>query len=120
MTAPTWTPPDIEEYLTEVLADLGADVSAKVWAYSSTTEVQHIKEVTAIQVDVRASSKERASDLAGMARSLVLGTVGQPWDAGIVLKVDSVSGPLWLPDEDGAPRYLFRCRVHYRARTATP
>lgn len=104
-------PPDVEEYLTGVLTGIGA---VKVWAYDSAPAIHAIMESTTVQVDARASSKERANDLAYHARALILALPGQPWHDGIVLDVSEVAGPLWAPDSDGAPRYVFRCTLHYR------
>lgn len=104
-------PPDVEEYLTEVLAGIGA---VKVWAYDSAPAIHAIQEQTTVQVDARASSKERASDLAHHARALILALPGQPWHDGIVSSVSEVTGPAWVPDQDGAPRYVFRCTIKYR------
>lgn len=105
------TPPDVEEYLSEVLAGIGA---VKVWAYDSAPAVHGIVEQTTVQVDTRAASKERACDLSHHARALILALPGQPWHDGIVLGVSEVAGPLWAPDVDGAPRYVFRCTLSYR------
>lgn len=109
--SPAPPPPDIEELVNRAVAGLGA---VKAWAYTSTEMLHGIVEVTAVQVEARASTKARAYDLASLARSLVLALPQRAWDDGIVLKVDEVAGPFWLPDDDGVPRYVMRCSIHYR------
>lgn len=104
-------PPDVEQYLTEVLTGIGA---VKVWAYDSAPRLHTIMESTTVQVDARAASKQRAHDVAHTARALILALPGQPWHDGIVSSVTEITGPMWMPDEDGAPRYVFRCTINYR------
>lgn len=117
MTYTTTPPPDVEALLVSTLSGLGG---IKVWAYDSGPGQWALKEVTAVQVDVRASSKQAARDRAYAARSLMLALPGGTWDAGTVHRVDIVSGPAWVPDQDGAPRYVLRASLHYRARPAQP
>jgi hypothetical protein len=109
----TAAPPDLEAHVLTVLDALGG---IRVWAYDSRPAVQNILEVTNLQVDVRAASKKTARDRAYTARALLLGLPVEAWDAGLVSEVTVVSGPLWQPDQDGAPRYVIRVAVQYQAR----
>lgn len=111
-------PPDVEALALTTLQDLGG---IKVWAYDSAPGQHAITEATSLQVDVRAGTKKSAHDRAYTARSRLLALPGAVWDAGTVHRVDVESGPLWQPDQDGAPRYILRVTLHYRAlRSTTP
>lgn len=105
------SPPDIEAHLTALLSGIPA---TKVWAYTSSSRVRHILEETTVQVDSRAASKESAEERSHHARALILALPGKVWHDGIVSSVDEVTGPAWVPDQDGAPRYVFRCTITYR------
>ena len=109
-------PPDIEAWVYSNLKSLGG---ITVFAYDSAPGQHYINEDTGLQVDCRASSKARARDRAYDARSRLLALVGAPWDAGIVQGVTVDTGPSWLPDEDGAPRYTLRVMVKYRSARST-
>ena len=109
-------PPDVEALALATLQDLGG---IKVWAYDSAPGQHAITEATSLQIDVRASAKQKARDRAYAARSRLLALPGSAWDAGVVHRVDEVSGPMWVPDQDGAPRYVLRVTLHYRARLST-
>jgi len=105
--------PDMESHVYGMLAPLGG---VTVHQYDGASIYPGRADVCNLQVDVRASSKKRARDRAYTARDLVLDLettdwVGQPL---VVLAVDTVQGPAWLPEPDGAPRYVFRVavRVH--------
>ena len=102
--------PDVEALLWETLRDLGG---IKVFAYDAGSEWPFVTEAVAIQIDVRASNKVRARDRAYQARQRVLRL---PFDlTSPVRRVEVVSGPLFLADEDGAPRYIIRTSVTVRA-----
>lgn len=109
----TAAPPDLESHVHDLLDALGG---IRVWAYDSRPAMNGILEVTNLQVDVRAASKKSARDRAYAARALLLGLPGEAWDAGLVSEVTVVSGPLWQPDQDGAPRYVIRVAVQYQNR----
>lgn len=65
-----------------------------------------------LQVDVRASSKARARARADEAlRTLIAAKYDAPPAGGVLVDVQRESGPSWLPDPDGAPRYAMRVRV---------
>lgn len=109
----TAAPPDLEAHVLSVLDALGG---IRVWAYDSRPAMHAILEQTNLQVDVRAAKKKTARDRAYAARALLLGLALQPWDDGLVSEVTVVSGPLWQPDQDGAPRYVIRVAVQYQNR----
>lgn len=110
----TLPPPDVEAHVFGALADLGG---IKVWAYDSGPVLHAIFERTALQVDVRASSKKAARDRAYTARSRLLALADTEWQDGRVARVEVLSGPLWVPDDDGAPRYVTRVAVEYSRNT---
>lgn len=112
--AVTLPPPDVEAHVYGVLSDLGG---IKVWAYDSGPLVHAIFERTALQVDVRASSKKAARDRAYAARSRLLALGDVEWQDGRIGRVEVLSGPLWVPDDDGAPRYVTRVAVEYSRNT---
>lgn len=104
------TAPDFEALVWDRIRHLGG---VTVWAYDGNQEWPGHVEVCELQIDVRASSKKRARDRAYAARDLVLALSGEDWkEAALVVNDSSVtSGPFWLPDADGAPRYVLRMSV---------
>lgn len=114
--AVTLPPPDVEQHITTTLADLG---SVKVWAFDSGPLLHSIFERTSLQVDARAHSKKAARDRAYAARSRLLALADYEWQDGRVARVEVLSGPLWVPDDDGAPRYVTRVAVEYSRNTWT-
>lgn len=102
--------PDVEAFVFAALRDLGG---IHVMAIDASTPWPHVTDVVTVQVDVRASTKVRARDRAYEARQRLL---AMPFDlTSPVRRVDVVSGPLFLADEDGAPRYIIRTSVTVRA-----
>jgi hypothetical protein len=101
--------PDMEAAAYALLRDLGG---ISVWAYTANARWPFLSEQVALQVDVRASTKKRARDRAYTARDRLLSL---PGTAGVVAAVDVEGGPMWAPDEDGAPRYVLRVAVTTRA-----
>lgn len=101
--------PDVEAMVWSLLRDLGG---VSVWAYSANARWPFLSEQVGVQVDIRASSKKRARDRAYAARDRLLSLPGTP---GVVAAIDVEGGPLWAPDDDGAPRYLTRVVVTVRA-----
>lgn len=107
-----YTVPDVEANL---WAAIGGDGSGlRLW----TVDVQETTHgwVTrhTIQVDARASGKKAAHDRAWDARAAILALPGALWDDGVVLDAAVVTGPSWLPDENGAPRYVARYELAVR------
>lgn len=64
--------------------------------------------VTSMQVDCRAQRKSAARDLAETARQIIVGLLTTPWPEGVITNAIVTEGPFWLPDDDGAPRYVTR------------
>lgn len=103
--------PDVEALVYAALADLGG---IRVFAYDSGSAAPFVVEATSLQVDVRASSKQKARDRAYVARDRVCNLPASQSPGHILRHVNLVAGPLWQPDEDGAPRYVLRVTVTYR------
>jgi hypothetical protein len=105
--------PDLEMWLRETLRPLGG---TQVWAYASVDlDPPGWLVAESLQVDVRASSKERARARADMARRAICSLPLAGWPDGVVNRADVIDGPFWLPDS-GAPRYVARYRVVYHPR----
>lgn len=112
--AVTDPPPDLEAHVYGQVADLGG---MKVWAVDSAPQLHAVFERTVLQVDTRASSKEKTRTRAYAARSRLLALGDASWDGGAVAGVEVITGPSWLPDENGAPRYVMRVAVVYGRTT---
>lgn len=107
------TMPDVEEWAFGLLSPLGG---IHTFAYTANADWPYVTEAVALQVDVRASSKKKARDRAYQARALLLDA---PLDAASpAVRCEIVGGPSWLPDEDGAPRYVLRVSVTVRGARA--
>jgi hypothetical protein len=104
----TYARPDVEQLVWATVRDLGGVVT---WAYTSgdlmRTPAGWLTAVS-VQVDVRARSKHVAFTRADAARQLVCGLAGTSFEGGVIATVENVEGPFWLPDPDGAPRYVAR------------
>ena len=103
--------PDVESIVYDTLKDLGG---INVFAFDASAEWPFVSETVSIQVDVHASNKKRTHDRAYQARQTLLRL---PFDdpSSRVGRVDILSGPQWLPEPDGAPRYVLRVGVSVRA-----
>lgn len=100
--------PDVELMAYSLLKDLGGIMVAAV---GTTSTWPYLSEVVTVQVDVRASSKKRARDRAYEARALLLELpVTQPLVGAVAVE----SGPFWLPEPEGAPRYVLRAAITVR------
>ncbi len=102
------TIPDVEAWAYELLSPLGG---IHVFQYDAQASWPFVTETVALQVDVRASSKKRARDRAYEARNLLLDA---PLDADSPVRACQIVGTAWLPDEDGAPRYVLRVSLSVR------
>lgn len=101
--------PDVEALAYTLLKDLGG---ITVHAVAANASWPYLSEDVSLQVDVRASSKKRARDRAYQARALLLELPSTPSEvAGVAVE----SGPFWLPEPEGAPRYVLRVVVTVRA-----
>jgi hypothetical protein len=101
--------PDVEALVFARLRDLGG---ITVWQTGAECPWPHVSDVASLQVDVRASSKVRARDRSYEVRQRMLRL---PFDEPSVARVEVVTGPMWGPDDDGAPRYITRFAVTVRA-----
>jgi hypothetical protein len=102
--------PDVEKICYDALKDLGG---ISVYAFDSQMEWPFVQDRVSIQIDVHASSKKRARDRAYSSREILLRLAMDPTSP--VGRVEVLSGPLWVPEEDGAPRYVVRVGVSVRA-----
>jgi hypothetical protein len=101
--------PDVERHVADQLKALGG---VQVWAYASTDgDPPNWLAVVALQVDIRASTKAGAFTRADAARRIVKALPRLPWAEGTCNRADVIDGPFWLPDPQGAPRYVARYRV---------
>lgn len=107
--------PDVEAIAWALLKDLGG---IHVYAYAANAAWPFVTESVDIQVDVRASTKKAARDRAYVARNLLLNLPFDPTQPQVVA-CDIVSGPLWLPEQDGAPRYVLRVSILTRGLSST-
>lgn len=99
---------DTEAWAFNLLKDLGG---ISVWAYDAGTVWPYRVETASLQIDVRASSKQRARDRAYEARGRLFDPANH-WHLGdVIAGVEVVAGPFWLPDDNGAPRYVLRVSV---------
>lgn len=101
--------PDVEAVVWATLKDLGG---IHTFAYDAQASWPYVTEAVAVQVDVRGSTKKVARDRAYQARALLLAL---PFDPESLIRACTiVSGPSWLPEQDGAPRYVLRVSVTTR------
>jgi hypothetical protein len=69
-----------------------------------------------VQVDCRAATRPRAYQLADQVRRRLKAMVWEQFPEVIISAVDCTDGPRWLPDGDGAPRYIARYTVGHHPR----
>lgn len=100
--------PDVEQIVYALLKDLGGTT---VHAVAATATWPYLSETVSVQVDVRASTKKRARDRVYAARSLLLDL---PATHPLFGAVDVETGPFWLPEPEGAPRYVLRVAATVR------
>ncbi len=101
--------PDVEAMVYGLLKDLKG---ISVHALDAGADWPYVSETVSLQVDVHASSKKRCHDRAYLARQRLLRL---PFEDTTVSRVNVLSGPAWLPESDGAPRYYIRVDVSVRA-----
>jgi hypothetical protein len=102
--------PDVEALVYDEIKDLGG---ISVFAFDAAAQWPFVSEQVNVQIDVHASSKKRTHDRAYQARQMLLQLPMD--DTNSVSRVDVLSGPIWLPEDDGAPRYVIRVGVSVRA-----
>lgn len=100
--------PDVEQIAYTLLKDLGG---ITVHSVSANSSWPYLSEVVGVQVDVRASTKKRARDRAYLARDMLIELPATP-SPFVAVAVES--GPYWLPEPEGAPRYVLRVAVTVR------
>ena len=71
-----------------------------------------------IQVDTRGTNKTAADARADNARRLICSLPWASWPGGVISSVDVIEAPFWLPDPDGAPRFVARYAVRVHPRPA--
>ena len=103
------TMPDVEEMVWALVSPLGG---MHVFAFDSQAPWPYVTESVAVQIDVRASTKKAARDRAYQARNMILDLALDPTNP--VAACNILSGPSWLPEQDGAPRYVLRVSVTTR------
>lgn len=100
---------DVEAWAWGRVSDLGG---MKVWLVDSASEWPFRVERSVLQVDVRASSKKSAFDRAVTARDRLVREADDHYPSGgVIAATRMVSGPAWLPDDSGGPRYVLRVEV---------
>lgn len=105
--------PDIESFTWNTLKSLGG---IHVFTYDAQSPWPYVTDIVALQIDVRASTKKAARDRAYEVRRIMLET---QLDATTpVARCEVVSGPMWVPEQDGAPRYILRVSVTVRGNRA--
>lgn len=105
--------PDVEALVWDTIKALARNKDITSWAYAANdprTPAGWLS-ITSVQVDVRARYKQAAAAKADTVRRLLLGLPHQPWDGGVIARVNIVEGPFYLADVDGRPRYTLRCDV---------
>jgi hypothetical protein len=102
--------PDMELLVWETVAPLGGTQS---WSYSATEgDPPGWLSTTYVQVDCRAGSRHDANARADAARQAICALPwAESWPHGRVCRVVVEEGPFWLPDPDGAPRYVARYAI---------
>ena len=111
-TPPVIVQPDLEAWVWSQIKGLSPGITS--FAYAASQVFPGWIYVHFIQVDARAKRKQAARDLAEQARQVIYALADTPWPGGAVSYVQPVEGPMWLPDDDGLPRYVTRYefRVH--------
>jgi hypothetical protein len=113
MRVQTRPQPDLEAHLWDQIADLDGVTS---WAYSAIPSFPPWLVAYSVQVDCRAGGKASAWQLAEAVRQRLWDLPSAPWDQGVVVYSQVTEGPFWLPDIEGAPRYVLRAEIRARPR----
>jgi len=118
-TPPVIAQPDLEAWVWSQIKGLSPGITS--FAYAASQVFPGWIYVHFIQVDARAKRKQAARDLAEQARQVIYALADTPWAEGAVSFIQPVEGPMWLPDDDGLPRYVTRYefRVHPKALPAS-
>jgi len=105
------TPPPIEAHVWSVLSGLPG---VSCWLVEQQEPWPFYARTFTFQVESRGASRQSAGETAEAARVAILSLPSVPWQDGVVIGVAVVSGHSWLPDENGAPRYVARYEVTAR------
>jgi hypothetical protein len=98
----------VEGLVGAVVEPLGGVVT---WAYTAAEPADTLRGWVAnvsVQVDVKAHNRRAAYRRADAARRAVCGMPWQEYPDAVVVSVDVLTGPFWLTDQQGAPRYVTR------------
>lgn len=91
------------------------DLQYTIQQTTANTEWPYVQEQVVLQIDTRCrTSKKKARDAAYQARDSLL-----QWRheiPGTAPRVAVVSGPFWLPEPDGEPRYVMTVAVTVREK----
>lgn len=113
----TYARPDVEKLVWQTVQPFGGTLT---WAYNAgEQDLRGWLTTVNIQVDVRAGRKADAYRRADQVRRAVCSLPWADWSEGVVVSVDATEGPFWLPDGDGAPRYVARYAVTVHPRPAS-
>jgi hypothetical protein len=110
MTYPVIAQPDAEKWIVQCLAPLGAGVTCFCFAANQLSLTGWLWSYS-IQVDARAGRKSAARNLAESARQVMSALTSFDWPDGVISYSRADSGPFWLPDMDGGPRYVARYEI---------
>ena len=102
------TYPDVEALTLTRLA--GRPI--KLWATDTQNGYPHVTDAVTIQLDCRTQSKADCRYEAWEARDNLLAWQFEPNTP--IHSATVVTGPKWLPDEDGAPRYVSLIQIRVR------
>ena len=98
--------PDVDALVHDTVKDFGGVTN---WVYAANdVGLRGWLIASSVQVDVRASSRAAAWQRAEAVRRTLCDLPSVPWDGGVVTRVNVLEGPQWLPDPDGAPRFVAR------------
>jgi hypothetical protein len=110
--------PDVEKLVHDTVKPLGGMIS---WAYTVTEgEFRGWQFTVNVQVDTRSHRKTAALARADVCRRAICALPWADWADGVIVSVDVTEGPFWLPDDNGAPRYVARYAIqaHPHGRTS--
>ena len=104
--------PDMEAWAYQFTQDLGG---IHVFQYDAQAGWPYVTETVYLQFDIKASGKARARERAYAVRQRILDAALDPPTP--VAAAQIAGGPTWLPEEDGAPRYVLRIALTVRGGT---
>jgi hypothetical protein len=109
---------DVAYYALQQIRDLGSVIC---WEYNADEgDPSAVLTTTYIQVDCRAANRARAYQVADQVRRTLKAFPWHDWNEAIFSEVESLDGPRWMPDENGAPRFVARYAIHHHPRQGRP